>query len=41
MGGGSLWPPAGSPGVDESLPKLSKPFLQQQLADVIAKTVVG
>ncbi len=29
------------PGVDEGLPKLSKPFLQQQLADVIAKTVVG
>ncbi len=28
------------PGADEGLPKLSKPFLQQQLADVIAKTVV-
>ena len=26
-------------GADEGLPKLSKPFLQQQLADVIAKTV--
>ncbi|MDO8399563.1 MAG: PAS domain S-box protein [Bradyrhizobium sp.] len=29
------------PGADEGLPKLSKPFLQQQLADVIAKTVAG
>ena len=28
------------PGADEGLPKLSKPFLQQQLADAIAKTVV-
>ena len=27
------------PGADEGLPKLSKPFLQQQLADAIAKTV--
>ena len=27
------------PGADEALPKLSKPFLQQQLADAIAKTV--
>jgi PAS domain S-box-containing protein len=27
------------PGADAGLPKLSKPFLQQQLADVIAKTV--
>ena len=29
------------PGADEGLPKLSKPFLQQQLADAIAKTVTG
>jgi PAS domain S-box-containing protein len=29
------------PGADEGLPKLSKPFLQQQLADVIAKTVAA
>jgi FixJ family two-component response regulator len=27
------------PGADEGLPKLSKPFRQHQLADVIAKTV--
>ncbi len=27
------------PGADEGLPKLSKPFLQQQLADAIARTV--
>jgi len=27
------------PGADEGLPKLSKPFLQHQLADAIAKTV--
>jgi CheY-like chemotaxis protein/two-component sensor histidine kinase len=27
------------PGADEDLPKLSKPFLQHQLADAIAKTV--
>jgi CheY-like chemotaxis protein len=27
------------PGADEGLPKLAKPFLQQQLADAIAKTV--
>ncbi len=27
------------PGADERLPKLSKPFLQQQLADAIARTV--
>lgn len=27
------------PGADEGLPKLSKPFLQEQLADAIAKTV--
>ena len=29
------------PGADDGLPKLSKPFLQQQLADVIAKTVAS
>jgi PAS domain S-box-containing protein len=28
------------PGADEALPKLSKPFLQEQLADAIARTVV-
>jgi PAS domain S-box-containing protein len=28
-----------SPGVDEGLPKLAKPFRQQQLAEAIAKTV--
>ena len=27
------------PGADEDLPKLSKPFLQHQLADVITKAV--
>ena len=27
------------PGADEGLPKLSKPFLQQQLAEAIARTV--